>query len=141
MGAGRCGGGGGEWGWNKEQGKMEGGGSIAKNIKKLISGRTSIITPTVWVAGRKRWELGKKYIVAEKKSCKSCEIFQATFSSRNNLCLESNCFFFLANDKNPYPLTYFLVLGSIEYCSILFIKRQCQINLIFYFQRSPILIN
>ena len=23
--------------------------------------------------------------------------------------------YFLPNDKNPYPLTYFLVLGSIEY--------------------------
>ena len=26
--------------------------------------------------------------------------------------------YFLVNDKNPYPLTYFLVLGSIEYCRI-----------------------
>ena len=23
--------------------------------------------------------------------------------------------YFLAKDKNPYPLTYFLVVGSIEY--------------------------
>ena len=30
--------------------------------------------------------------------------------------LEDHCFLcFLANDKNTYPLTYFLVLGSIEY--------------------------
>ena len=30
--------------------------------------------------------------------------------------VSSNCFlYFLANDKNPYPLTYFLVFGSIEY--------------------------
>ena len=29
------------------------------------------------------------------------------------------CFqYFLANDKNPYPLTYFLVLGSLVYCVI-----------------------
>ena len=32
----------------------------------------------------------------------------------------NNCFLyllekFLANDKNPYPLTYFLVLGAIAY--------------------------
>ena len=43
---------------------------------------------------------------------------------------------FLANDKNPYPLTYFL--GSTEYCrsksvSFLFINKQCQIRFIFYF--------
>ena len=34
--------------------------------------------------------------------------------------ISNNCFPFLLdryfeNDKNPYPLTYFLVLGSIEY--------------------------
>ena len=30
--------------------------------------------------------------------------------------LSNNCFlYFVVNDKNPYPLTYFLVLGSIEY--------------------------
>ena len=29
--------------------------------------------------------------------------------------VSNNCFlYFLANDKNPYPLTYVLVLGSIE---------------------------
>ena len=29
------------------------------------------------------------------------------------------CFlYFLANDKNSYPLTYFLAVGSIEYCHI-----------------------
>ena len=29
--------------------------------------------------------------------------------------VSSNCFlYFLANDKNPYPLTYSLVLGSVE---------------------------
>ena len=29
--------------------------------------------------------------------------------------VSNNCFlYFLENDKNPYPLTYFLVLGSIE---------------------------
>ena len=30
--------------------------------------------------------------------------------------VSNNCFlYFLANDKNLYPLTYFLVFGSIEY--------------------------
>ena len=45
----------------------------------------------------------------------------------------------LANDRNLYPLTYFLVLDSIEYCRIhkfeefLFFNKQFQINFIFYF--------
>ena len=30
--------------------------------------------------------------------------------------------YFLVNDKNPYPLTYFLVLGSIEYRCIAKLK-------------------
>ena len=39
---------------------------------------------------------------------------EAVFKESNPV---SNNYFlyFLANDKNPYPLTYFLVLGSIEY--------------------------
>ena len=55
----------------------------------------------------------------------------------------SNNYFlrFLANDKNPYLLIYFFVLGSMEYRRIansksmpfLFINKQCQINFIFYF--------
>ena len=40
---------------------------------------------------------------------------------------------FLANDKNPYPLTYALVVGCIEYLSFLFINRQSQISFVFYF--------
>ena len=45
----------------------------------------------------------------------------------------------LANDRNLYPLTYFLVLDSIEYFRIhkfeefLFFNKQFQINFIFYF--------
>ena len=40
---------------------------------------------------------------------------------------------FLANDKNPYPLTNILVLGSIENVPFLIINEQCQIYFIFYF--------
>ena len=30
--------------------------------------------------------------------------------------VSNNCFlYFLVNDRNPYPLTYFLVFSSIEY--------------------------
>ena len=37
------------------------------------------------------------------------------------VAVSNNCFpylldIFFVNDKNPYPLIYFLVLGSIEYC-------------------------
>ena len=39
---------------------------------------------------------------------------------------------FLENDENPYHLTYFLVLGSIEYC-VISISKQCQFNFFFYF--------
>ena len=40
---------------------------------------------------------------------------EAAFTASNPV--SNNCFlYFLANDKNSYPLTYFLVLGSIEYC-------------------------
>ena len=28
----------------------------------------------------------------------------------------------MANDKNPYHLTYFLLLGSVEYCRIAKLK-------------------
>ena len=42
-----------------------------------------------------------------------------TFSeaaSKESSPVSNNCFlYFLSNDKNPYPLTYFLDLGSIEY--------------------------
>ena len=31
--------------------------------------------------------------------------------------------YFLGNDKNPYPLTYFVVLGSIECCCIVKLKE------------------
>ena len=39
---------------------------------------------------------------------------------RASSLVSNNCFLhllekFIANDKSPYPLTYFLVLGSIEY--------------------------
>ena len=41
---------------------------------------------------------------------------------------------FLLNDKNPYPLTYYLVLLSLKYnTSSVFIIDQCQINFVFYF--------
>ena len=43
--------------------------------------------------------------------------------SKNNFqriysCIQEFFFNFLASDKNPYPLTYFFVFGSIEYCHI-----------------------
>ena len=46
---------------------------------------------------------------------------EAVFGAPNPI--SNNCFLnllqkFFANHKNPYPLTYFLVLGSIEYCVI-----------------------
>ena len=40
-------------------------------------------------------------------------VFKAYSPVSNNYFL-----YFLSNDGNPYPLTYFLVLGSIEYCRI-----------------------
>ena len=46
---------------------------------------------------------------------------------------------FLASDKNTYSLTYFPVLGSIEYCCIAKLEER-QINFIFYFLLSTILI-
>ena len=42
------------------------------------------------------------------------ERFAPDFSRVSN----NSFLYFLANDKNSYPLTYFLVLGSIEYCVI-----------------------
>ena len=42
------------------------------------------------------------------------ERFAPDFSGVSN----NSFLYFLANDKNSYPLTYFLVLGSIEYCVI-----------------------
>ena len=44
-------------------------------------------------------------------------ILEVVFTPSNPV---SNNYFsyFLANDKNPNLLTYFLVLGSIEYCII-----------------------
>ena len=52
--------------------------------------------------------------------------------------ISNNCFLyllekFLANDRTPYPLTYFLVLGSIEHRAISTYNKQCQINFAFYF--------
>ena len=38
--------------------------------------------------------------------------------------------YFLANDKNPNPATYFIVLGSIDIVSFLFINKQCKVNFI-----------
>ena len=39
--------------------------------------------------------------------------------------VSNNCYsYFLANDKNPYPLTYFIVLGSIEYCCIVNLEER-----------------
>ena len=40
-------------------------------------------------------------------------VFKESIPVSNNYVL-----YFLGNDKNPYPLTYFLVLGSNEYCHI-----------------------
>ena len=48
--------------------------------------------------------------------------FSTTFLetvSRASIPASSNCFLYLlANVKKPYPLTYFLVLGSIEHHAI-----------------------
>ena len=41
--------------------------------------------------------------------------------------VSNNCFiilYFLTNDKNPYPLTYFLALGSVEYCYIAILEER-----------------
>ena len=39
---------------------------------------------------------------------------EAVFTASNPV--SNNCFlYFLANDKNLYPLPYFIVLGSVEY--------------------------
>ena len=44
--------------------------------------------------------------------------------------VSSNCFlYFLENDKNLYPLTYFLVLGSTEYCCIAELEGVCHFYL------------
>ena len=43
---------------------------------------------------------------------------------------------FLANNKNSYPLTHFHFNVSF-----LFTNKQCQINFVFYFYQSTILIN
>ena len=56
---------------------------------------------------------------------------------------------FLANDINPYPLTYCLVFGSIELLCVPQLEKhinsvyykECQINFDFYLQRSIILIS
>ena len=41
------------------------------------------------------------------------EVFGASSAVSNNFFL-----YFLANDRDPYPLAYFLVLGSVEYYHI-----------------------
>ena len=46
-------------------------------------------------------------------------VFRASSPVSNNRFL-----YFLANDKNTYPLTYFLVLGSIEYHRIAKLERR-----------------
>ena len=45
---------------------------------------------------------------------------------RTSSPVSNNCLFlhFLANDKNLYPLTYFLVLGSIENCHIAKLEKR-----------------
>ena len=55
---------------------------------------------------------------------------EAVFKVSNPI--SNNCFlYYLANDKNSYHLTYFPVLSSIYL--LLFINKQCQINLVFFF--------
>ena len=62
----------------------------------------------------------------------SLAFFEAVFKESSPV--SNNCsLHFLANDKNPHPLIYFLVPGSTEYLTFLFINEQCQINFIFYF--------
>ena len=59
------------------------------------------------------------------------KFFEAVFKESSPVF--NDCFLylldkFIANDKTSYPLTYFLFLGSIEYCLFLFINQQSQIN-------------
>ena len=42
---------------------------------------------------------------------------EAVFTA-SSLLSNNSFLYFLATDKNPCPLTYFLVLGPIEYCHI-----------------------
>ena len=60
----------------------------------------------------------KNYTVAEENVAKVARFFLQHFLPTTISAYKAITFFFLANDKNPYPLTYFPVLGSIEYCSI-----------------------
>ena len=67
-------------------------------------------------------------------------LFGAVFSASSPVLAEvsDNCFLYLLNrflaiDKNPHPLTYFLVLGFTEKRAFPSISKQCQINFVFDF--------
>ena len=67
MGAGRCGGGGGEWGWNKEQGKMEGGGEHCKKHQKTNKWEDVYYNSYGMSCGKKKMGIGKKIYCCGKK--------------------------------------------------------------------------
>ena len=78
-------------------------------------------------------------LISYKSICFIDHFLEAVFTASSPV--SNNCFlYYLANDKIPYLLTYFLVLGWIEYWVISIINKQCQINFIFYFQWSAVLI-
>ena len=54
-------------------------------------------------------------ILFPKNSYALCTTFFETVFTTSRPVFNNCFFYFLANDKNPYPLRYFLVLGSIEY--------------------------
>ena len=66
MGAGRCGGGGGEWGWNKEQGKME-GGEHCKKHQKTNKWEDVYYNSYGMSCGKKKMGIGKKIYCCGKK--------------------------------------------------------------------------
>ena len=54
------------------------------------------------------------FVAAAKTSPLWATFLEVVFKESSPI--SNNCFlYFLANNKNPYPLTYFLFLGSVEY--------------------------
>ena len=59
-------------------------------------------------------------------------LLEAVFAA--SVPVSTYCFkYFSTNDKNPYPLTYFLFLVLYNIVTFLWTNKQCQINFIFYF--------
>ena len=85
------------------------------NILSLFSGEIIIYLTGFCISILSSFDLvTASAVLFPKNSPVLLTTFSGAFSPLSN-----NCFLhFLANDKNPYRLTYFLVLGSIEYCQI-----------------------